>query len=148
MHSKNAWIAALAIAASALASGCSESTAVEAATDDEPAKVERIGGGDLHRLTLTQRAVERLDIKTAEVGRGGGGAGRRLTVPYGAVLYDPHGATFTYTNPEPLVYERAPIEVDAIKAGVAVLADGPPAGSAVVTVGGAELYGAEVGVGH
>jgi hypothetical protein len=36
--------------------------------------------------------------------------------------------------------------VDSIRGGVAVLSVGPPAGTPVVTVGAAQLYGAEVGV--
>lgn len=68
-------------------------------------------------------------------------------VPYSAVLYGLHGETWVYTNPEPLVYIRYPVTVDYIDGDQAVLLDGPPAGMAVVTVGSAELFGAESGVG-
>ena len=72
---------------------------------------------------------------------------KRKMVPYTAVLYDSKGKTWVYTNPEPLVFIRQPIEIDTIIDDQAILASGPPAGTAVVTVGGAELYGTEFGVG-
>jgi hypothetical protein len=43
---------------------------------------------------------------------------------------------------------RAPITVDHIESGVAFLTAGPATGTAVVTVGGPEVYGAEIGVGE
>lgn len=68
-------------------------------------------------------------------------------IPYSAVLYDAQGKTWVYTNPEPLVFVRQQILIDTIRGGEVILADGPPVGTAVVTVGGAELYGTEFGVG-
>ena len=41
-------------------------------------------------------------------------ARRGPTIPYAAVLYDPTGDTWAYTNPEPLVFVRAPIDRDPI----------------------------------
>jgi hypothetical protein len=58
-----------------------------------------------------------------------------------------NGAAWVYTAPEPLVYVRHPIVVDYVEGDRAVLSKGPPPGTAVVTVGVAELYGIEVGVG-
>lgn len=56
------------------------------------------------------------------------------------------GETWAYTNPEPLVFIRQSIIIDFIEGDLAVLSEGPATGTAVVTVGAAELYGAEVGV--
>jgi hypothetical protein len=72
---------------------------------------------------------------------------KRKVIPYGAVLYDLHGETWVYTNPETLIFVRHSIVVDYIEGGMAVLIDGPPAGTAVATVGVAELFGTEFGVG-
>jgi len=77
-----------------------------------------------------------------------GSGAMRLTVPYAAVLYDSSGATWVYTNPEGQVYLRAAVRVDYVDGEVAVLEEGPAAGTKVVTVGASELYGAEVGVGE
>lgn len=75
-----------------------------------------------------------------------GSGTQRKIVPYAAVIYDVKGGTWVYTNPEPLVFVRQPVSVDYIEDDLAVLSEGPPAGTAVVTVGGALLYGAETGV--
>jgi hypothetical protein len=71
----------------------------------------------------------------------------RKVIPYAAVLYDAKGNTWVYTNPEPLVFVRQSIQIDTIVGDDVFLGDGPPVGTAVVTVGGAELYGTEFGVG-
>ena len=73
---------------------------------------------------------------------------QRLTVPYAAVVYDATGGTWVYTNPEPLVFVRHRINVAYIEDNLAVLSDGPPAGTAVVTDGAIELFGVEFKVGH
>ena len=74
--------------------------------------------------------------------------GPRKIVPYSAVIYGLQGDTWAYTNPEPLVFVRHRITIDYIEKDTAVLLDGPPAGTAVVTVGAAELFGVELGVGQ
>jgi hypothetical protein len=131
----------------------------------KPAKVEHIDGSELSRVILTAKAAERLGIATVAVSeasatRSGGGGGsvrevqltqagaRRKVVPYAAVLYDAQGNTWVYTSPEPLVFVRHRITVEYIAGDQAVLADGPPSGTAVVTVGAAELFGAEFEIGH
>jgi hypothetical protein len=52
-----------------------------------------------------------------------------------------------YISPAPLTYVREPITVDYIEGDMVVLVDGPAAGTEVVTVGVAELYGADTGIG-
>ena len=106
-------------------------------------QVEKIAGSSLSRVTLSPKAAQRLDIQTGKVAVGPGG----MTAPYAALLYDVKGKTWVYTNPEPLVFERASVVVDSIKAGHAYLKEGPPNGTVVVVVGVAELYGAESGIG-
>jgi len=73
------------------------------------------------------------------------GAGVRKVVPHGAVIYDAHGKTWVYANPEPLVFVRQPISIDYIEGDRAVLSDGPAPGTAVVMVGASELFGTEHG---
>ena len=107
--------------------------------------VETITGSSLKRVVLTQKAAERLDIKTGAVTADAAGA---LSTPYASVLYDVKGNTWVYTNPEPLVYVRHAITVLSVKGPLALLKTGPAAGTAVVVVGASELYGAESGVGH
>jgi hypothetical protein len=110
-------------------------TSDEEESASEPAQVEPIKGTDLSRVTLSADAAKRLGIRTA--------AARGNVIPYGAVLYDPEGHTFTYTSPERLVFVRRPISVDHIDHGRAFLTNGPRSGTAVVTVGSQELFGTE-----
>jgi len=127
---------------------CTRETAVQHKV--EPAHVTLIEGTELSRLTLTPKALERLDIQTAYVQEAQvtRSSSPRKVVPYAAVLYDASGRTWVYTQPEPHSFVRAQIVVDYIEGNVAVLSDGPPIGTEVVTVGGTELFGAEFEVGH
>jgi hypothetical protein len=143
-------IAGFAIAAVTIGlslSGGSE-TSADTASLAGPASVEHIEGSDLSRVTLSERAIERLDIQTIQVREETVSGTPRHVIPYSAVLYDPDGTTWAYTNPEPSVFVRHQISVDYIDGDIAVLTDGPPIGTTVVTVGATELYGTEYGVGH
>ncbi len=143
----------------------------------EPALVERIAGSEIRRVTLTPKAMERLDIQTTPV-LGVNGAGMQNSdgetvaftpgsaifagsspgtvtgsdlqtfVPYAAVIYDAPGDAWVYTSPKPRTFVRYPIVVDYIKGDQAILLDGPPIGTQVAIVGVAELYGTESEVGH
>jgi hypothetical protein len=112
----------------------------EEAAASEPAQVKPIKGTDLSEVRLTADAARRLGIRTAPVA-GRKGVGR--VIPYGAVLYDAGGRTFTYTSPDPLVFVRRPIRVRYIRHGRAAISRGPPAGTEVVIVGAQELFGTE-----
>jgi hypothetical protein len=94
-------------------------------------------------VILTAEAANRLGIQTTTVRDVKIGGELRKVVPYAAIFYDLHGTTWVYTNPAPLTFVRARISVDTIDGDQAILSDGPPAGTAVVTVGEPELYGTE-----
>jgi len=144
MQHRNRWMIVVLILAALLLAACAQTPAK--ASKVEPAKVEPIEGSDFKRVTLTEKAAQRLDVQTAPVRNEEVDGAQRLVVPYAAVLYGLQGETWAYTNPEPLVFVRYPIDVDHIEGDLAILLEGPPVGTAVVTLGGAELYGAEVGV--
>ncbi|MCV0403335.1 MAG: hypothetical protein K5924_06450 [Chloroflexi bacterium] len=112
---------------------------------EEPAVLEPVGGDDgLLRIRLTENAAARLAIETAPIESASGGMS---SVPYGAIFYGTDGETWVYISPEPLVFMREPVVVDRIEDGVALLTNGPPEGTAVATVGVAELFGTEIGMG-
>ena len=67
----------------------------------------------------------------------------KKVVPYSAILYDLTGDTWVYTNPEPSVFVREQVDIERIEKDLAVLNTGPAVGTQVVTIGAAELYGAE-----
>lgn len=142
MQHRNGRLAVTLVAAGLALAACHQKAAAPAKI--KPATVEHVEGSDLGRLTLTERAAQRLDIHTAAVRE----VGRRMVVPYAAVLYDAKGQTWVYTSPEPLKYMRHAIRVDYIEGDQAVLTEGPPVGTQVVTVGGQELFGAEFEIGH
>jgi hypothetical protein len=110
---------------------------------EEPYSVESVEGDELPRITLTESAVERLGIETAAVES----RGDELVVPYDAVFLDAHGDFWVYANPESLVFVREPIVIVRETSDRAFLAEGPPPGTDVVTVGVPELYGSETGFG-
>lgn len=114
--------------------------------------LEESGQAGIMKVTLTPRAVERIGIETVPVREEtvslAGNQATRKVVPYGAIMYDKKGHTWTFTSPQPNVYVRQAIEVETIYGDQVVLAEGPPAGTAVVTVGAPELMGVEHKYGH
>lgn len=117
---------------------------------EHPAEIEHVDGTELSRVTLTEKAIQRIDLKTEavreqQVSRS---AAPRLVVPYSSLIYDTHGQTWVYTSPKPRTFIRHKVEVDYIEGNIAVLTDGPPVGTVVASVGVAELYGTEFEVGH
>ncbi len=92
--------------------------------------------GKNHGLMLNQRMRVELQLPGSDA--------KQKVVPYGAVYYDGKGAAWVYVNPKPLVFERERVSVERVVGDLAVLAEGPPVGTPVVTVGAALLYGTEV----
>ncbi len=58
--------------------------------------MEKNAATGIAKLTLTEKGVERLDLKTGTVKAG---KGTDVVVPYAALLYDANGKTWVYTNP-------------------------------------------------
>jgi hypothetical protein len=133
--------AAALLVAGIVLPGCAkvESEAVEVY---EPAKLQAVKGSELKQVTLTPEAAKRIGVRTASVRRSGG----RRVVPYSALLYDGTGRTYVYVTPKPLSFVRAAVAVDRIEGASALLRDGPPVGSRVVTTGTSEVLGTELDV--
>ena len=109
-----------------------------------PAKLEETSEKGIMKVVLEAQAVERIGLQTTHVVEEGG----RLMLPYGAIMYDTKGQTWTFTNPEPLTYVRHKVVVEDIEGDRVTLSEGPPAGTTVVTIGATELMGAEHKYGH
>jgi Cu/Ag efflux pump CusA len=120
-------------------SGCGDSGSSEAA-GPPPSKV--VHKGNKTTVVLSSTAARRLGVQTAAVSK----KAHHVVIPYDAVLYEPDGKAITYTSPAPLQYERASVVVARFKGNTAVLKQGPPAGTRVVTVGSDEILGVEQGV--
>ena len=135
-------LAALVVIALALAlSGYRD---IEPASADVyvPATVEEIADSEVKLVTLTEEGAARVDLATAIAQP----SGPYTAVPYAALIYDGQGVTWVYTNAKPLTFLRAKVEVDRVEGDVVLLSDGVLPGTAVVTVGATEVYGAELGI--
>ncbi len=124
----------LALGAAALA-GCTEVES-ESETGYEPSKLRKT------HVEFTPEGAKRTGLRTEAAER----TGRRVSVPYAALLYDPEGKTYVYTSPKELHYVKAEVRVARVESGRVVLARGPPPGTRVVTTGAAEVYGTELEV--
>jgi hypothetical protein len=132
----------LALVAAALPlAGCKE-VEEESAAGYEPAKLEEIKNSDLHRVTLTAEAARRAGVETGTARRSGAG----VVVPYESLLYDAEGNTYVYKQTKPLSYVREEVQVDRVDGSRVLLDEGPSAGTKLVTVGTAEVYGTELEV--
>ena len=113
---------------------------------DKPAepvsKVEPIKGTDVALVKFSALGAKKVGLQTALVRRDG----EQKVIPYAALLYDSEGKAFVYTSPKPLTFVRKDINVERMDGDRVVLAEGPPAGTRVVTTGNDEVYGTEVGV--
>lgn len=107
--------------------------------EDQPYELEPIEGTDLQRVKLSDETAARIDLQTASVRP----AGRGTAVPHAALIYNPDGDVFVYSRPAPQTYVRAAVTVRRVEGARALLSDGPPAGTVVVTVGAAELLATE-----
>ena len=148
MKHGNRWLIAAVVAAGLPISACTSESGPKSKI--EPAHVEHVEGSDVSRVTLTEQAMQRIDLKTDQVrvqpvSRSDS---PRKVVPYSSLIYDPKGQTWVYTSPQPRTFVREKVEVDYIEGDVAVLNDGPPADTIVASIGVAELYGTEFEVGH
>jgi hypothetical protein len=125
--------------------------------DDEPLRAKRVvvasadgKASDILYFKIQSRAAhglrpgQQVGVRLVEPGSGT----PKKVVPYSAVLYDAHGEAWVYTNPEPLSFVRHRVTIEHVDDDKAVLGDGPDVGTKIVTVGAAELFGAELGVGH
>lgn len=143
-------LAVCAVALLVLVNDSSSDTAEGVTAKVQPAVIgEKDASTGLASVTLIEKAAARVGIETGAVAEAEAvreGSSGTLSVPYSAILYDADGHSFVYTVTGPLSYIRAPITIDYVEGDQAILSEGPSAGTEVVTVGVAELYGAETGV--
>jgi hypothetical protein len=136
------------IAAGVSLSACNQATGTSTGgyEADKPAgpvsKVEPIKGTDVALVKFSALGAKKVGLQTAVIRRDG----EQKVMPYAALLYDGEGKAFAYTSPKPLTFVRKDVTVDRVEGNRVVLAEGPPAGTRVVTTGADEVYGTEVGV--
>jgi hypothetical protein len=143
------WIVVVLVIAGLHLLACQRDTGIHHKV--EPVHVEHIQGSEFSRVIFTENAMKRIDIQTGQVREVPIHHSKeinRIVVPYSSVIYGPHGQTWVYTSPEPRTFVRHQINVDFIEGEMVVLNDGPAVGTEIATVGAAEMYGAEFGLGH
>lgn len=144
------WLAACLAGASLMLSGCNQerTEGARSGDDDQPARLVTVDGSQLRGVVLTARATDRLGIKSEPVRevRAPGAPMPETAVPVAALVYDKNGEVWVYTSTQPHRYVRQSVTVERIEGDLAILESGPAAGTAVVTVGAAELLGTEYGV--
>jgi hypothetical protein len=91
--------------------------------------------------------MQRIGIRTAPVLVARGAGAGLEAVPYAALLYDPDGTAIVYARTGPRTFTETTVEIDHIADDTVYLRRGPAVGTQVVTAGGAELLGAQNGVG-
>jgi hypothetical protein len=141
--SRRPLVAGLVVAAAGLSLAACKEVETESPVGYEPAKLSpakgSTAGDDARLVTFTPEAAQRIRLRTARVESDG----KRLVVPYASLIYDEEGKTFVFTSPKRLSFLRAAVKVDRVRGSRALLSAGPPPGTAVVTVGSAEVYGSE-----
>ena len=140
-----ATLSVLAALALPTLAGCAKVPGGAEEEGEKAAKVEKIEGTDQNKVILLEEAAKRLGIETAEVAEAGS---NRESVPYSAIIYDAEGQSWVFTPSEDLNSVKAPIPLDRIDGDKAILTEGPPPGTEVVSQGAEELYGVEDGIGE
>lgn len=148
MKHSSRWLVAGLLGVSMQFAACQHASELHKA--EHPVEVEKIEGSDVNRITMTEHALERIDLKTDKVREQqmSRSASVRRVVPHSALIYDPKGQTWVFTSPQPRTFIKHKVDVDYVEGDLAVLNDGPPTGTVVVSTAAAEVYGADTGVGH
>ena len=133
--------AGLVLAATLGLAGCAE-IPTTSTTTYEPASVQSTTPDGPKTVVFTEEGAARVDLRTSRVAE----RGDQLVVDYAALVYDKSGEPWVFTVPAPLTFVRAAVEVDRIEGDEVLLDRGPAPGTAVVTQGAAEVWGAELGI--
>jgi multidrug efflux pump subunit AcrA (membrane-fusion protein) len=140
-HPRTALIAALGVALGLAVAGCGSSSSPSIPASGVLVNQTATSPG---QIILTKLGADRIGLQTVPVRTGS--AAHTVAIPYSAIIYDPSGKTYAFTNVRPLTYVEVPVAVDHISGNTAFLSSGPKAGAKVVSVGAEELYGVQTGV--
>ncbi|MGH8892229.1 MAG: hypothetical protein ACRDWY_02805 [Actinomycetes bacterium] len=129
------------IVTAALLSGCKEAEVTNSYSSGyEPSHVEEVADSEVKEVSFTEIGADRVGLETATVREAGG----QFAVPYASLIYDGQGIPWVFTVHDDLTFLRAPVVIDRIEGDTVLISEGPPVGTEVVTVGAAEVWGAEL----
>ena len=133
--------AALVVALVAVApTACKQAEAVET-EHYQASKITPAEHGDHPTVTITKLAASQIELKTEPIEKSGDGT----SIPYAAILYDAaEGQAYVFVNSKGLTFHREDVDIDSVDGDTVQLADSPPAGTQVVTVGVPQIHGAEL----
>ena len=146
------WTCLGGLAATSLLVACGPISDSKSAESSLPSQLEPVAGARVNRVVLTAQAAALLGIKTDVVRKASAGSAQSTVVPAAALVYESDGTVWVYTtvattSPKAplgaLTFVREPVTVARLDGDTATLLSGPPAGTAVVIVGTAELLGTE-----
>lgn len=147
MKNRTLWMMVGLLLVSLVLAACGGGVSTAAAAPAEkPYMLEKLDGSDFNLVTLTEKAAQRLVLETSKVSEEQATGGKRLVVPYSALIYGLHGENWVYVTPKPLSFHRAVVTVDYIEADKVFLLEGPTAGTEIAITAVAELYGVDTGV--
>ncbi len=138
MERKRLWLTGGLLVVALATTGCAKASGSSEAGGDPAAKLVEVEGSDLPQVVIDDRAESRIGLEMAPAG---------ATIPYAALIYGADGTTYVYTQPKEHTYQRTAVQVADIAGDQVRLDSGPSAGEQVVTVGSAQLFGVEQGIG-
>ncbi|GEM_PF-3263655 len=138
MQRMNRWMFVALITAGVQFSACQQKS--EAPAQIVPTTRGEYAGPAIHRVRLTAKRAEELGIKTVPVREEKISGKLCKVIPAVAVVHDQQGNAWAFKSPDSLVFIRERISVDAIAGDLALLADGPSVGTAIVTTGATQLF--------
>jgi hypothetical protein len=144
MNRSGRWLTTGLVAACVALAGCGSQAQ---SAPEHPSRIVPVQGTSVSSVILTPQAVQRIGLQTTPVQQlQAPGATPGTAVPLTAVLYLSDGSTWVYTVIGTRMYERQSVTIARTSGDMAMLQAGPAPGTAVVTVGVAELLGSEYGV--
>ena len=93
------------------AGGCSEAGASNEANSETAVTVESAGEDQPARITVSERAEQRLGLRTEPVRPLTGQPGVTEVISYTAVVYDADGKSWVFFLPFLWIYIRVPIDI-------------------------------------
>lgn len=126
--------ALVAIVLAVAPAACKQADAVEV----EHYQASKISPGEHGHpvVTITKLAAGQIGLETAPI--------ENNRIDYASVLYDATGQPYVFVNPKGLTFHREDVEIEKVVGNVVDLAEGPPNGTRVVTVGVPQVHGAEL----
>jgi hypothetical protein len=128
-------LAAITVVVGGAFAGCGGS---EGGKITSPSRIDTRNGN----IVLTELGAQQIGLQTAVARQ----RGPQVVIPFSAVVYDPNGRTYAFTNPARLTFKEVRVKISRINGNAVYLRMGPAAGARVVTVGAEELFGVQTGV--